>query len=129
MVQARVALVKAHVDLVLARVAHVQAHPPQGGLIWVVKRQVVVGPRSGLDWRCLVGVCERGEVETSVLGLILPEIVYNIKKKLGCIFVENHNFATIMLKRGQWIGLVRQEEQGQLPVKCKEDTPSITEWK
>ena len=23
-------------------------------------------------------------------GLILPEIVYNIKKKLGCIFIENH---------------------------------------
>ena len=24
-------------------------------------------------------------------GLILPEIVYNFNKKLGCIFVENHN--------------------------------------
>ena len=33
--------------LVQALVALVQAHPPQGGLIWVVRRQVVVGPGSG----------------------------------------------------------------------------------
>ena len=54
-------------------------------------------------------------------AVILPEIVYNVKKKLGCIFVEDHNFKTIKLKRGQSIGLVTscivtQEEQGQLPV-------------
>ena len=62
-------------------------------------------------------------------GLILPEIVYNVKKKLGCIFVENHYSETIILKRGQSIGVVTscEEEQGQLPVKFKEDTPSITE--
>ena len=24
-------------------------------------------------------------------GLVLPEIVYNVEKKLGCSFVENHN--------------------------------------
>ena len=65
-------------------------------------------------------------------GLILPEIVCNVKKKLGCIFVENHNSETLILKRGQSIGLVTscivmQEEQGKLPVKGKEDTPSITE--
>ena len=36
-----VALVKALVDLV-------QTHPPQGGLIWLVRQQVVKGPGSGL---------------------------------------------------------------------------------
>ena len=51
-------------------------------------------------------------------GLMLPEIVYNVKKKLGCIFIENHNSEHILLKRGQTIGLltsciVRQVEQGQ----------------
>ena len=28
--------------------------------------------------------------DKTVPGLILSEIVYNVKKKLGCIFVENH---------------------------------------
>ena len=60
-------------------------------------------------------------------GLILPKIVNNVKKKLGCIFVENHNSETLELKRGQTIGLVTscvvtQEELGQQPEKCKEDT-------
>ena len=27
----------------------------------------------------------------TVTGLILPEIVYNVKRKLVCIFIENHN--------------------------------------
>ena len=44
--------------------------------------------------------------DKTVPGLILPEIVYNVKKKLGCIFVENHNYETLILKRGQSIGLV-----------------------
>ena len=44
--------------------------------------------------------------DKTVPGLILSEIVYNVKKKLGCIFVENHNSKTIILKRGQSIGLV-----------------------
>ena len=62
LVQALVGLVQAHVDLVQALVALVQAlvalvqalfslvqvHPTQGGLIWLVRRQVVVGPGSGL---------------------------------------------------------------------------------
>ena len=39
-------------------------------------------------------------------GLVLPEIVCNVKKKLGCIFVENYNSEPLMLKRGQMIGLV-----------------------
>ena len=43
-----VSIVQALVDLVQTLVALVQAHPPQGGLILVVKRQVVVGPGSGL---------------------------------------------------------------------------------
>ena len=56
----------------------------------------------------------------TVTGLILPEIVYNVKKKLGCIFIENINSEPLELKRGQTIGLltscvVTQAEQGQLP--------------
>ena len=35
--------------------------------------------------------------------LLLPDIVYNIKKKLGYIFVENHNSESMILKRGQTI--------------------------
>ena len=38
--------------------------------------------------------------------LVLPKIVYNVKKKLGCIFVENHNPQFLLLNRGQTIGLV-----------------------
>ena len=44
LVQALFALVQTHVDLVQALVALVQA---QGGLIWVVRRQAVVGRGSG----------------------------------------------------------------------------------
>ena len=56
--------------------------------------------------------------DKTVLGLVLPEIVYNVKKKLGCIFVENHNSEPLMLKRGETIRLVSscivtQAEQGQ----------------
>ena len=36
----------------------------------------------------------------TVPGLVLPEIVYTVKKKLGCILV-NHKFELLMLKRGQ----------------------------
>ena len=64
-------------------------------------------------------------------GLVLPEIVYNVKKKLGCIFVESHNSEPLMLKRGQTIGLVMscvvtQAERGQKLEIHKEDTKSIT---
>ena len=31
---------------------------------------------------------------------VMPEIVYNVKKKLGCIFIENHNSESLDLKRG-----------------------------
>ena len=44
--------------------------------------------------------------DKTIPGLVLPEVVYNIKKKLGCIFVENHNSESMILKRGQTIGLV-----------------------
>ena len=62
---------------------------------------------------------------------MLPKIVYNVKKKLGCIFVENHNPESVLLKRGQTIGLVTscvvmQEEQGQTPVECSDATQSVT---
>ena len=63
--------------------------------------------------------------------LVLPEIVYNLKKKLGCIFVENHNPESVLLKRGQTIGLVTscivtQEEHGQAPVERSDATQSVT---
>ena len=48
LVQALIAFVQAHVDLIQALSALVQTHPPQGGLIWLVRRQVVMGPGSGL---------------------------------------------------------------------------------
>ena len=40
-------------------------------------------------------------IETSdktIPGLVLPDIVYSVKKKLGYIFVENHNPEPILLK-------------------------------
>ena len=72
-------------------------------------------------------------IDKTVPGLILPEIVYNVKKKkLGCIFVENLNSENVeMLKRGQAIGLVTscvvaQAEQGKPLEKHKEDKQSVT---
>ena len=51
-------------------------------------------------------------------GINYAEIMYNVKQKLGCIFVKNHNSETLELKRGQTKGLmttcvVMQEELGQ----------------
>ena len=62
---------------------------------------------------------------------MLREIVYNAKKKLGCIFGENHNSESMLLKRGQTIGLVTsclvtQEEQGQATVEISDSMQSIT---
>ena len=59
--------------------------------------------------------------DKTIPGLVLPEIIYNIKKKLFFIFMENHNSESMMLKRGQTVGLVTsgkvtQEEQDQTPV-------------
>ena len=53
-----------------------------------------------------------------------PEIVYNVMKKLGCIFVENHNLESIPLKGGQTIG---QEKQGQTPVESSDARQTFTE--
>ena len=63
--------------------------------------------------------------DETIPGLVLPEVVYNIKKKLGEIFVENHNSESMILKRGQTVELVTSyvvmlEEQGQTPAKCNE---------
>ena len=44
--------------------------------------------------------------DKTILGLVLPEIVFYIKKKLGCTFVENHNSESMVLERGQTAGLV-----------------------
>ena len=66
----------------------------------------------------------------TVMGLILPEIIYNIKRKLGCNFIENHNSESLDLQRGQSIGVVTscvvtQEELGQQPEKHKEDMQCV----
>ena len=56
-------------------------------------------------------------IDKTMTGLILPEIVYNIKKKLVSIFIENHNSESLDLKRGQTIGLVTScivMQQGQV---------------
>ena len=44
--------------------------------------------------------------DKTVTGLILPEIVYNVLRKLGCIFIENHNSESLDLQRGQTIEVV-----------------------
>ena len=69
--------------------------------------------------------------DKTIPGLVLSEIVYNIKKKLCCIFIENHNSESMVLKRGQTLGLVTsclvtQEEQGQTPVERSDAMQSIT---
>ena len=61
---------------------------------------------------------------------MLSEIVYNVKKKLGCIFLENHNSVSLDLQRGQTIGVVMscvvtQEELGQQPEKYKENLQCV----
>ena len=71
--------------------------------------------------------------DKTVRGLILPEIVYNVKKKSSCIFIENNNADSLDLQRGQTIGfvtscVVTQEELGQQPEKSKENTQSVTGW-
>ena len=73
-------------------------------------------------------------VETTkrtVTGLILPEIVYNVRKKSGCIFIEYHNSQPLDLQRGQTIGcvtswVVTQGELGQQPEMRQENTLCFT---
>ena len=69
--------------------------------------------------------------DKTVPGLIPPEIVHNVKRKLGCIFKENHNSVSLDLQRGQSIGVmtscvVTQEELGQQSERHKEDTQCVT---
>ena len=68
--------------------------------------------------------------DKTMTGLILPEIVYNVKRKLGCIFIENHNSESLDLQRKQTMGVVMscvvtQEELGQQPEKRKENMHSV----
>ena len=82
-------------------------------------------------------ICEgSGEVlieisDKTIPRLVLLEIVYNVKKKLGCIFVENHNPESVLLKRGQTIVLVTscvvmQEKKDQAPVENSDVMQSVT---
>ena len=41
--------------------------------------------------------------DKTIPGLVLPDIVYSVKKKLGCTYVENHDPESILLKHGQTI--------------------------
>ena len=71
-----------------------------------------------------LGVTRDSLIEISdktIPGLLLLEIVHNVKKKLGCIFVENHNSDPLMLKRGQTL-----DEQGQTLEVRKEDMQRVT---
>ena len=64
---ALVALVPSHINLVQALVTHAQAHPPQGGFDMGGKETGCSGARIWVGWSCLVGVCERSEMETGLL--------------------------------------------------------------
>ena len=71
------------------------------------------------------------EISDKNVTEILPEIVYNVKRKLGCIFIENHNSVSLDLQRGQSVGvvtscIVTQEELHQRSEKPKEDTQCVT---
>ena len=79
-VWALVALVQAPVDLVPALVNLFQAHPPQGGLISVVGRQVVVGPGAGL-----VGAVW----SVFVIGVRRKQVFYfHVGGRVGCIWAK-----------------------------------------
>ena len=74
-----------------------------------------------------IGVYAKEECSILVgMGKYIPvqtnrEIIfYSLRKKLGCIFIENHNSESLELKKGQMIGLVTsclvtQAEQVQIP--------------
>ena len=75
--------------------------------------------------------------DKTIPRLVLPEIVNYIKKKLGCVFVENHNSESMVLKKGQTIGLVTsfvmtQEDQGQKSLErndtCKASQEQVMTW-
>ena len=90
MVQALVFLVQALVDLVHILVDLVQVNPPQGGLVSVVSRQVVVGPGLGLIgsvWSVFVRGVRWKQVCYSqvVRGLGVGLVVSRQKEGAGCI--------------------------------------------
>ena len=69
--------------------------------------------------------------DKTVQGLILLEIVYNVKRKLGSIFIENHNSVSLDLQKGQTIGVVTscvvtQEDLGQQSEMRNENTQDVT---
>ena len=66
-----------------------------------IGKYIPVQTNCDITWEVLIEISDK-----TIPGLVLPDIVYNIKKKLGCIFVENHNSESMILKRGQTIGLV-----------------------
>ena len=89
-------------------------------------KYILVQTNRGVTGDVLIEISEK-----TIPGLVLPEINYNVKKKFGCIFVENHNSEPLMLKRGQTIGLVTscvvmQVELGQTLEVRKENMQSIT---
>ena len=49
-------------------------------------KYIPVQTNSGVTREVLIEISDK-----IVPGLVLTEIVYIVKKKLGCIFVENHN--------------------------------------
>ena len=58
-------------------------------------KYILVQTNWGITGKVLIEINDK-----TIPGLVLPEIVYNIKKKLGCNFVENHNSESMVLKRG-----------------------------
>ena len=63
--------------------------------------------------------------------LILPEIVYYLKRKIVCIFIENHISVSLDLQRDQNIGVVTpcvvtKEDLGQQSEKHRENRQSVT---
>ena len=59
-----------------------------------MRKYIPVQTNHGVTREVIIEVSDK-----TVPGLILLEIVYNIKKKLGCIFLENHNSKPLMFYR------------------------------
>ena len=106
----------------------------RSGRIWRVTREHEISTQTWrIPWEKTNGMGKYIPVQTNheiqgddlveisdktVMGLILQEIVHNIRKKLGCIFIENLNSEPLDFQRGQMIGfvtscIVMQEELGQ----------------
>ena len=57
-------------------------------------KYIPVHTNRGVNGDVLIQITDK-----TIPGLVLPEIVYNVKKKLRCILVENHNSEPLMLKK------------------------------